>query len=341
MNRSSVAKSEKHQAITEDESRIISLMQVLSILSVVAAHVTRLNNTSRLREIITSAWSAFGVVGVVVFLILGGFLYNRAEGDAKDFWRKKLRSLLAPWLICSLITYAVTVITTNQTSGMNYLKWFLGVGTWYYYATVYVFFLLIFKFLEKKEWILYITMAMTGVSLTISTFNENWLSSVFMTPYLNVFNWIGFFALGIIIRKYRLDKKILQTPGCLVGGLIISIVAFLIMYKFGKWGYFSILGLVFELASAIVLLYIAKVLLRFRGTQWFLRIGAYTYCIYLLHMPIVQPICSRLPDMLLVDVVRPLIALAIMVTLIDIGKKICHLLPFGQTICKLLGIRYR
>ena len=56
--------------LTEDESCIIGVLQMFSMLSVIAAHVNALNDASWLRGAITAFWNAFGCVGVVVFLVL-------------------------------------------------------------------------------------------------------------------------------------------------------------------------------------------------------------------------------------------------------------------------------
>ena len=113
------------------------------------------------------------------------------------------------------------------------------------------------------------------------------------------------------------------------------------MFLLDKWGYFNVFSMLFELSFVMILLYVAKAICRFRWAQHIASIGKYTYCIYLLHMPIVQPICARLPGIWAFDLIKPLLGLAIMVCIIYVGKKICKLLPFGDSLCRLIGIRFR
>ena len=113
------------------------------------------------------------------------------------------------------------------------------------------------------------------------------------------------------------------------------------MFALDKWGYFNVFSMLLELAFAIILLYVAKAICRFRWAQHIASIGKYTYCIYLLHMPIVQPICARLPGTWAFDLIKPLLGLAIMLCLIYVGRRICKLLPFGDSLCRLIGIRFR
>lgn len=330
-----------NQKITNNESRMIGFLQAIAILSVITAHVVSNVSASGFRTAITSVLSAFGCVGVAVFFTLGGFLYHREPKDTGRFWRKKLHSLLLPWFICSLITYIIKVVTSHQVGLLDYCKWVFGYGTWYYYSTVYVIFLALFRFLKKRDAYLYATIGVNVISLVVSTVSKQYLSIPFLSTYLNVFNWIGFFALGILIRKYRLDRKLLSTHWPLVISAVLAGVTLILMFILDKWGYFSIFGMIFELSFAVILMYIARATCGFAWAQYIALIGKYTYCIYLLHMPIVQPICARLPNIWVFDVIKPLLGLAIMVCLVYFGKKICKLLPFGDSLCRLVGIRLR
>jgi len=274
-------------------------------------------------------------------LCWGGVLYNRKDGDTVEFWRKKIWSLILPWIICSLITYLIKVLTTQQIGLLDYLKWVFGYGTWYYYSTVYLVCLIVCKPLYKKDLFLYIAMAITVVSLTISTFNQSWLALPFVTPYLNVLNWIGFFALGIMVRKKRWDKKLSMHRWIWIVGFAVALISFAMMMLLQCVGYFSVFGMLFELSSVLCLFLAARWIIQFKPIKSISKIGAYTYCIYLLHMPIVQPICSRIPNLWAINIFKPAIGLVIMILLCVIGKKICCLLPFGEQMCKLVGIRFR
>lgn len=333
-----------NQRITKEESGMIGFLQTIAILSVITAHVVSRVSTGGLRTAVTSVLSAWGCVGVAVFFVLGGFLYHREPGDTRSFWRKKLHSLILPWLVCSFLTYAIKVVTSHQLGLLDYCKWIFGYGTWYYYSTVYIIFLALFRFLKKYDTCLYAAIGINVISLIAATLSKAYLSVPYLSTYLNIFNWIGFFALGILIRKYRLDRKLLSAKWPLIVSAVLCAVMLGLMFLLDKWGYFSIFGMLFELSLAVVLLYIAKALSRSVKLIYIYiyiaSIGKYAYCIYLLHMPIVQPICARLPGIWVFDLIKPLLGLAIMVCIIYIGKKICKLLPFGDTLCRLIGIRF-
>ena len=133
-------------AINELDRKAISLLRILAIFSVITAHV---NNVSMVNGtigwIVACFWDAFGQVGVVCFFILGGFLYHREVGDGKEFAKKKFISIIIPWLLSACLTYALSCILNHHIDFIGALKWIMGFGTWYYYVTVFLVFLFLFK----------------------------------------------------------------------------------------------------------------------------------------------------------------------------------------------------
>lgn len=68
------------------------------------------------------------------------------------------------------------------------------------------------------------------------------------------------------------------------------------------------------------------------------QIGICSYCIYLLHMQIVQGIVARIPNGLLKTMLTPFIGLFVMMICIFIGVSICNKLSFGTKIKKIVGV---
>ena len=132
--------------LTYRESRTIYITRCLAILSVMAAHVEGQMSRDSLAELInTFVWQQYGHVGVICFFFFGGFLYRRVPGDGKTFWSRKVKKLIVPWLFCGGLTYGLTVLLGNDFSVRNLLHWIVGNGSWYYFVTVYLLCLWIFK----------------------------------------------------------------------------------------------------------------------------------------------------------------------------------------------------
>ncbi len=326
------------RSVNATESRAFSILRVFAILSVIAAHVNRVVEMPAIRGAISAFWNAFGQVGVICFFLMGGFFYHRERGDTKSFWQKKLTSLIIPWIFCSIITFALNALSARSFSVLAYVKWVLGSGTWYYYITVFLIFLVIFKWLARRDAWLYLCMVLNIASLALCTVKPDWLSLPFLTQYLNVFNWIGFFALGILMRKYRLDRAILSRWWSIPIAAVAAIAS-LAYHMHGFLTYFHLVTPIFELSAFVLLLWASNALAKTRVASPLAFLGGTTYCIYLLHMQIVQTICRLLPQTASIDIINPFIGLTVMAVAVTVGLKICQLLPFGKVICTLVGLR--
>ena len=189
-------------------SQSVYIIRFIAILSVIAAHVNIVDNSNCLSNLITRIWGILSCFGVPAFLITGGYYYHREKNDSKIFWQKKLHSVIIPWVIASLVTYAVAAFLRHSLSVVDYFKWFIGSGTFHYYMTIYVVMLVIFKFIRKTPYLVALIIIMFGsLFLEQSQIYGNY-GGFGMTKYLNPLNWIGYFAFGILIKKYSLEKKV-------------------------------------------------------------------------------------------------------------------------------------
>lgn len=322
------------------DSNAIYVARGIAILSVIAAHVNQINNSSIISLIITNGINYFGQIGVIIFFITGGFLYERQEHDTFKYFARKWRTLILPWFFCSSITYFLSVLLTMSFSLENYFKWILGSGTWYYYIAVYVILLALFKWIWKRDALLFLCIILTGSSLWIGgdlIFGQNLMGEV-ITPYLNIFNWIGFFAMGILARRYIGTLKIKEN-------LLLIALAFMILGCVGLCcfevhTYFSIYSYIFEIGSGLLLINLCYYINKMHYVIMILEYsGKNSYCIYLLHMQIVQFLCSRIPNNIFGDVLRPIIGLAIMDILIWLIYKIGKKHKFVNKVLFFLGLR--
>lgn len=326
------------QKLTDRESIAIDLMKAVSVLSVIAAHVVSFNESTLFSKLITSFWTVFGEVGVITFFVIGGFLYKRKPGDHKEFWKKKLSRILLPWFFCSAVTYGLTVILSKEWGLLSYARWVLGSGTWYYYITIYTLFLFIFKWFHEKDVILFFLIGIQIMFLTLRSFGITTTYSFgFFTDYLNPFHWAGYFSLGILTRKYRIDLRIRNRFMVSFSALIM--VASLLVLCFNEiFTYFHIVSFVFCVSALILIATVSHKTANLKSAKNIGKIGTYSYCIYLLHMPIVQGVCSKLPAGLCKFLFSPFIGLSIMLILIFLGLHVCKKLPFGDKIKMIVGL---
>lgn len=325
--------------LTDRERRTIDLAKAIAVLSVIAAHVVSRQNTFWLVDIITAVWTLFGEVGVIVFFVIGGFLYSRKVNDSRTFWKKKVFRIVIPWVFCSFLTYSLSAALSHSFSLVACLKWMLGSGTWYYYATLYIFFLLVFKWFYKNNIILYILIIMQTVALTLNSIGiSTTIPLGFFTDYLNPIYWIGYFSLGVLLRKKRFDTILRENAVVSILGAILFVASFLILYHREIYTYFNVVTSVFCISSAILILNITYWFAQVKASYYIAKIGKFSFCIFLLHMQIVQSVVSQIPNGIIKMLLSPFVGLAVMLILISIGLWICKKLPFGDKIKLVVGL---
>ena len=96
--------------ILNDESDTFYCIRAFAMLSAVAAHVNSIIATPIASRIVTTIWAVYSCVGVPWFLILSGFFFRYSKEKAGEFWKKKGKSILIPWVLCGICTYGLNCI---------------------------------------------------------------------------------------------------------------------------------------------------------------------------------------------------------------------------------------
>lgn len=297
------------------------------------------NDSGIIAKYVTNFWAAFARTGVVTFFALSGFFYHREKGDRKVFWNKKLKYLIVPWLIFSTLIYIYGLFGSNTFSVLGYVKYVLGYGSSYYYLTVLIIFLAVFKFFYKNDYILYLCMIINVAAIVFRSYYSIQIIP-FVTDYLNIFNWVGFFALGVYIRKYRLDRKLLNKTLPLYICVIIFIFDCYIIQKIEIYTYFHIFSLQYEFVFLVIMFYLGHNLLNLGVLSRFLIFcGKNTLFIYLTHMPIVQAITSRTPDCMAKYIFSPFFSLVLMAAITYAIKIAAEKMPPCSRLLKYIAIK--
>jgi len=321
------------EKLSEKDSIALYFVKVVAILSSVAAHVSIIDMSTPVIGFFTFIWELFSCIGVPAFFIVGGILYNRTPGDSGSFWRKRVKSIVIPWLFCGTLIYVYRAIFVGG-SLRSLMFWLLGNGTWLYYVTVYLFILALFKLIYKNVPVLWGCVVLTTIQLLLKT-NGSGIPSPLGDDYLNPLHWIGFFAMGVLLRRQGLRLSRWFLLGC----SLVFVVAAAVTYRMGICYYFHIYNTIFTASAFFVLFAVGRWVAGTRLRNRIREIGTYTYCIYLLHMPIVQPILRRIPGVTFKAMFAPIISIIIMVLLIRFGIWITKKLPFGDKLRMLVGLR--
>ena len=323
----------KQDYILNDESDTFYCIKAFAILSAVAAHVNSIITTPIASKIATTIWAVYSHVGVPWFFILSGFFFHYSKEKSGEFWIKKVKGMLVPWVLCGICTYALSCILGNSLDMIGFVKWIFGYGTWYYYMTVLLVLCVIFSH-SSSDTVCYCAIGVNVISIFLHQYfgGNNF-------QYLNVLNWIGFFAVGILMRRYRLDRIIknsqwIQCVCILVLGLGIGSAIYA-----NKFGYFNVSSLLYEMASFPIILKLCSMIVSRIKVSHLVFIGKRTLFIYLLHMQVVQAIGTRIPTGLAKDVLYPIIALEIMAFAAWILLKISSKSKIAHLCAPFIGLK--
>ena len=326
--------------LTKEESKVIDILKCIAILSVISAHVIQYSEVNLIAKIASIFWGKFSCIGVVIFFIIGGFLYSRNDGDDAIFWKKKLFRIIIPWMLAAIITYIIGFMLGLPLGVYECFKWVFGSGTWFYYIVVYTFFLFIFKWLYKYDAVLYILIGIQAVALTLASFGVSiTINGGFFTDYLNPLYWIGYFSAGILIRRYGINRMIENNKKkVFVIFILLFIVSLSFLYVKNINTYFDIFSMLFSVSSTVLITMFAYKFQQYRTATFIGQVGTYSYCIYLWHMQLLQGLFSKIPDNIFETLFSPIIGLIIMVVLIKTGLFICNKIKGGNTIKMVVGL---
>ena len=236
-----------------------------------------------------------------------------------------------PWVICAMVTYCLNAVRSGTFGIGKMFNWVIGYGTWYYFAFVLLLLYVIFTFFNSDKFC-YITIVITILSILIYSILGG--SSY---EYINVFNWIGFFGFGIVMRRHRLDRLLIQDSPCTWLSLAMFVLGCGITIYRGEFGYFHIVAVLYESAAFVLLLKLCS--LMEKKNKLLVFIGQQTFFIYLTHMQIVQAIGARVPSGIVKFTIYPVIGTLIMALLCLIILRIVRKIPKMQFVAQLLGMK--
>lgn len=268
-------------------SSIFTISRVFALISIVSAHINFTNNTpfliSRIYDIISS-------IGVIVFLFLSGYYYNSKK--YKTFFqliKNKALTIGLPWLFFGTISYFYNILLSNKNFQIvGYLKWILGNGTYLYYLTVLFFCFLLFYRTNLSILITSIILSLISLFLTACNVWAPVIEILHITNYLNIFNWIGIFALGLLISQHITAKKLFcffEKSRWAFLFLFSSIAVLLCIFYKIPVGYFSYIGIWLELLGALAIFSLST--FSFFENTLFVNLANFSFTIYLIHMIVI------------------------------------------------------
>lgn len=311
----------------------IYIIKAFAVISIVTAHIKLVSNNNLINNIISMVYSSIGVIGVPMFFIISGLLFYNNNKSLKHFFKSKIKTIIIPWLVTGTLVYIYIVVRKGGASIIGYLDFILGNGSYLYFLTVLMILYIVFYYFKSEKFI-YAIMIISIIS-NILTIHK----LININGYMNFMNWCVYFEFGLLLaQKDRFIKaKILCEENRLFIRLILSLLI-LLNVIWGKetiyWDYIGIFIIMFGIMTILGVRIVNE-----KISNLFIKLGEYSFSIYLLHMPvagIIVNITNRF-DLIFLLLIRPLIVIGIVILFIRIYKKVIE--KFNKKYLFLIGIR--
>lgn len=264
-------------------SNTFVVARVFALISIVSAHLYFTNAPYAVEKV----YSSIGSIGVLAFMIMAAYFYNTQKYSSMlHMLRNKLYTVGLPWLFLGSVSYIYNALLSRRFSVMAYLNWMIGNGSYLYYLTVL--FLLFIIFYRTNTAILISAMAVSVVSLMLTAAGA-WdpvIEFLHITNYLNVLNWVGIFALGILMKRVAPEKLFAffrKTRWIFVVLFLVAVVVICLLDI--PTGYFSYVGIWLELLGVFAIFGVST--LPALSNRLFADLSNMSFAIYLIHMMVI------------------------------------------------------
>ena len=320
-------------------SKTFEISRVLAIISVITAH-TKFHIDSIL---IQNLIGRFSSVGVVVFIIISGYYFNPQKyGTVRNFMASKLTSIIIPWGVLGTFIYIESKLVMGQAIGVvNWLQFMVGHKSFLYYLTVLMICYLVYFYPVKTEkvWtVCIISFAITVISQQLTAWDIVDVSKIYLTNYLNVLNWCGYFCIGIMLKKLDVYKLI----NIFRKYILLLIFAWGILFVLGGYfdkgfGYFSRFAIPIQLLSAAIVFGISS--FDFADCRFARYISKISFCTYLVHMFFVAAVEKYIGHMVGVRLFMPIITLLIILMIVYVAEMLACKLNMTKLFSCISGVR--
>ena len=272
-------------------------------------------------------WASRGTVGVFLFFTISGFILALPFGNAiksdkpmpsyGSYFKRRLTRLEPPYIVWMILFTMVLAYQSNQSmfdllpslmaslfyihnigfgsySPINPVAWSLEVEFQFYLLAPFIA-LLFFSIRNKvyRRYILWTIILLVPLLQDVFAFNS-------MPWKASILGQLQHFILGFLLADIYLENKLVISPKNFIwdGMAIVAIIVMALSWsdEWIKEGFFSI---------AVCLLFMAtfngRVVNAIMRNTWITAIGGMCYTIYLIHLPLMELLVSKMAPLLSID----------------------------------------
>lgn len=316
-----------------ETNAVLNVARFFAIISVIMAHSRNVSY-----DYLSIFTERIGAVGVITFLIISGYYYNVEKYGRLLFFKNKIKTIVVPWVFTGTLLYLIGL----KFNFIDWFLWIIGYKTYLYYLSILLCCYFIFSFFKSVQF-LYFSVIITLVSLLLTSFgiiDSFWkicFPNFIFYNYFNIFNWIGFFAIGILLKhKMELLIETVTSKWLLLFCSYICFVVVSVYVEPKNGGYFSSLAFFTELFGFIVILALSTRKIFHKETIF--RISELSFAIYLTQF-LVFPFRKFFFNHPIMEFINPLVLLSLITFFLIIGAHIANYLKLNNVYELLLGIR--
>lgn len=315
-------------------SSIFATARIYALFSIVSAHLLFPDTLEY------TILNRFGTIGVVMFLIMSGYFFIPEKfSTIGALLRKKFITVCVPWFCLGTLTWCYkAILTPSYRTISQYINWILGNGSYLYYMPVLMLcFLLMYKAPKVCKYI-FILLNVLSVVLTAVGALAPGLKLLGINSNLNFFNWIGFFALGMLLQEINEEK----LAGFFTKYRFYVMAAFAVVFPVIvasqkiPAGYFSFVAIPYELLGAAAFFSLSTFSL---NKPVFKLLSKYSFSIYLLHMAFVGFFDGLMSHFAVTRLLAPTVIIAATAAVLFAASFVAEKIKLGKFLSLLTGIR--
>ncbi|HEY9278153.1 MAG TPA: acyltransferase [Methylotenera sp.] len=321
-----------------NQRQFIYSLKAFAILSVICAHTASVSKLDSFSNVIAGKiLNSLGSIGVVVFFIIAGFLFANSNYSLINFFKKRVITILIPWVATGTIVYCYVAIRKNGINLIDWLYFITGNKSYLYFLPMLLACYLI-SFLINKSLIKLILIVIFSLLCILLTTN-NLLTQI--NPYMNPFNWFFYFGIGYLL--FIFNKLYVLVDFAKRNFFLLGIIFILCLFAFSihrNIGYWTREYLFFEFISVNCIFAICS-LPSIYESKLINIIGKESFSIYLIHMPFAGVVAYLLSfvDFAPVTLIRPFLVLFLSLAAIYVFKLISKKLKMDSFLPILIGSR--
>lgn len=316
--------------ISKIDSERITILRTLALTSVVSAHTASVVLEDKITVACSDFLSAYGSIGVIVFFILSGYLFELQNKSWRAFWKSKISTII-PWLLCGTMDYLYTALRKEGVSVISWISALLVHSHYYYLSVLFILYGLhqLLKCLFQNRTAFHIILVvLSAISIILTQYGI-----IRVYPYINFMNWAVYFSTGCILAHKNLiflDRGLNLNAGAYGIMITLILIGYNVCFR-RPLGYWSPISTVVIFVLTYMMWNVTRNIQKcHRGKNCFMLVGKYSFSIYLVHMPfagVITNLTNHLPYLGGLVFLRPILTISITLLCLlmceYLAKKLC------------------